>query len=162
MKKCLITAIPLAALSACSGPASDSLLQPGQWEVSAGPSEFDVPGASREQMAQFEAMLAEKETQQQCLSQAEADQGLEPLAKEFGKNGDCKVAEFDASNGQITGTMSCKIDGVDELAATKIVGSYDDEKFDMDLEISMAMPEWPQGQGSMTVSINGKRTGDCS
>lgn len=109
----------------------------------------------------LEDMLGDGETQNQCVSQEEADLGFEPLAEAFSQNGDCNVAEFSVADGVIAGALSCNIAWAAEPSPTSIAGTYSEDAFDMDIEIATSMPDMPEGRGSMTVSVSGKRIGGC-
>lgn len=161
MKKIVIASAFVLALAACGNNSSDSALSAGNWKVSVGMKSIDVPGATAEQKKMMEGLAGQMQSQEQCLSQAEADKGLEPLTEAFGQIGDCETRSFDASEGKVDGELSCQFPGQEKAVGVSITGEYGEGKFDMQIDTEMQQPQLPGGKANVILEVNGERIGDC-
>jgi hypothetical protein len=160
MKHLAIPAAALLTLGACSGqPAEDELL-PGNWKMSAGMTNMDVPGATPEQMNAFKSAVGTMSSQEQCVTAQDAKFDPETMAQAFKQGGDCTVNSFDVSGGTIAGSMSCKMaDGTASDIA--ISGTISPEAFAMSATTLMIQEGLPEGKANVTLEVKGERIGDC-
>lgn len=159
--KYLVT--PVAAvlmIAACSSsPAEDELL-PGKWNMSAGMTDMDVPGATPEQMKAFKGAVGTMSSQEQCVTAQEAKFDPDTMAQAFTQGGDCTTNAFDVSDGTIAGRMSCKMaDGTTSEIA--ISGTIAPEAFSMSATTAMIQEAFPEGKANVTLEVKGERVGDC-
>lgn len=160
MQKTAITLAVLIGLSACSqGPADDEIM-PGNWKMSVGMTEFNVPGATEQQAALFKEMTSDPVSEEQCVTAAETKFDPSELADAFTQTGDCTVGSFDLTDGKITGSMSCKMpDGSN--VDTAITGTLAPENFTMTANTEMFQDALPGGKAEVTMEVKGERLGDC-
>lgn len=160
MKKPAIPLIALTVLAACgSSPADDEIL-PGNWKMSAGMTNFEVPGATPEQAEMFKNAVGEMSSQEQCVTPQEAKFEPETMSQAFQQGGDCTVGDFTVADGKIEGSLSCKMpDGnTSELSVT---GTISPEKFAMSVDTEMVQEMLPEGKANVTIEVSGERIGDC-
>ncbi|MBV7257956.1 DUF3617 domain-containing protein [Erythrobacter crassostreae] len=159
MQKTAITIAALIGLSACSqGPAEDEIL-PGNWKMSAGMTEVQVPGATEEQAAMFKEMAGQMSSQEQCVAEDETKLDPDELTQVFAQAGECEVGEFDFSDGKIAGSLTCSIGGsTSEIAIT---GTVSPESFMMSAATEVLEDNFPEGKANVTMVVKGERIGDC-
>lgn len=156
--------VPLASLvllSACgaAAPADDELL-PGNWKMSGGVIEMDVPGATPEQAKMFKSAVGKMSSQEQCVTAEEAKFDPESMSEAFKQGDDCSVGGFEVADGAIDGKMTCKMPGGEETEIA-ITGKLAPEEFTMQASTEMVQEMLPEGKASITIEVKGERLGDC-
>ncbi len=128
--------------------------------MSAGMTNFEIPGATEEQAAMFKDMAGDMMSQEQCVSANERKFDPAQLADAFKQGGDCTIGEFDLADGQILGNMSCKTpDGTSSDVA--ITGTLQPDNFSMSVTTEMEQAALPGGKANVTIEVKGERLGDC-
>ncbi len=160
MKKIVLPVAVLMGLSACGQGVADDELMPGNWKMSAGMTDFEVPGATVEQAEMFKNAAGSMMSQEQCIAEGENKFDPDTMSQAFKQGGDCTIGEFDLSGGTIEGTMSCTgPDGNTSIMA--INGTIAPEAFAMSVATEMAQDALPQGKANVTIEVKGERIGDC-
>jgi len=155
--------IPIAALlmlGACGQGAADDELTPGNWRMTAGMTNFEVPGATPEQAAMFADATTSTMSQEQCIPEGENRFDPNQMSEAFKQGGDCTIGDFDLSAGTIDGSMSCATPGGGAVEAA-ITGTISPEKFEMSVSTEMAQEALPEGKAIVTMEVTGERIGDC-
>ena len=156
-------AMPLAALvmlGACGGSPAEDELKPGNWKMSAGVVDMNVPGASPEQVEAFKGSMGQMAEQEQCVTAQEAKFDPETMSDAFKQGGDCTTGDFTVAAGTIEGSISCKMpDG--NTTDIAITGTIAPEEFAMQAKTEMAQAALPEGKAELTIEVKGERIGDC-
>lgn len=158
--KHVIPIVALAMLGACSQGAADDELTPGNWRMTVGMTDFEVPGATPEQAALFADSATSTMSQEQCIPESENRFDPKQLSEAFKQGGDCTIGDFDLSGGTIDGSMSCTAPGGDVVDAA-ISGTISPEEFVMSVSTEMAQEALPEGKAIVTIEVKGERIGDC-
>lgn len=143
---------------------SDLTITPGEWEntVEFIDIEFDdsqLPAEARGMIGpMLDAMRGQKNTTKSCVTE---DQAKEPAAEMFSGSdaADCEYEKFEFAGGSINMAMTCTDPN---SGSAKIVntGTYDEESYAMEMDISMEGSE--MGPMKIKAKSEGKRVGKCA
>ncbi|MEP0393447.1 MAG: DUF3617 domain-containing protein [Erythrobacter sp.] len=144
--------------------ASDVVISPGEWEntVEFVDIEFDesqLPAEARGMIGpMLQSMRGQTTTTNSCVTEEQAN---EPAAEMFSGSdaADCEYSKFEFSGGSIDMAMTCS-DPNSGTANITNTGTFDEESYSMEMEISMEGSE----MGAMKIKAKsaGKRVGECS
>lgn len=148
------------ALGACGSEPGAGELKPGNWKMSAGMVDMDVPGATPEQQEMFKSSMGEMMSQEQCVTAQEAKFDPDTMAEAFKQGGDCTIGNFDLTGGNIDGKMTCKVPDAGDIDIA-ITGNIGPEKFSMKATTEMVQDALPEGKANVTMEVTGERIGDC-
>jgi hypothetical protein len=163
--KRLIAAAPLALLFACSG--SSTTLQPGQWEMTSRMTNVELPGVPEQLAAQMRtAMLNQPQTQNRCITPAEAANPAGGMMNPSGSTEGCTFTDQTFSGGTIRVSGTCPAPGGRGSVRTSLNGTYTATTMEARLEAEVtAPPGGPPGMPQtirMQGNLTGRRTGDCA
>ena len=135
--------------------------QPGQYETTMEFVDMEIPGMNAEETEMMKSMMAGASGQSfsYCLTEEEAARGFEKMAR-MSENDDCEVAQFNASGGDLSASMTCAMNGTD--AQIEMTGSGTETSSDMTMKMVTRSPEIPGGEMRMTMRMKSQRTGDCA
>ncbi|WP_209348263.1 DUF3617 family protein [Pontixanthobacter sp. CEM42] len=157
----LVATGTLALLFASCGSNPDAgEMRAGKWQVYVGITEFDVPGATDEQKKVLEGTKGEVLSGEQCYSEEQAKAGVATLTKEFEQGNECKMGDFANAGEQVTGTLTCTMDGGIETDLA-ITGSIASDKFRLEMDTEFIQDDLPNGKANMSMEVVGERLGDC-
>ena len=158
MRRALILLPALAVLSACG--KADGELTPGNWKNTMQMTKFDIPGAPPEIAQRAGAMLGKAQTQELCMSAAQAKLGVRDFSSSM-QQGDCKMEDFTQGGGKMSGTMVCTGSSGFGAPEMKMDGSYAPDKVSMTLSGEVSDSKLPGGKANIEMTIVSERTGDC-
>jgi hypothetical protein len=180
MKRQLILALGLAALTACNkepdihatnasvgevaeqvrDAAGSHFIEPGRWESKVTVLDIDVPGLP----AQFaKGMKLAMEKQQEhgyasCLTEADVKKPKEDFFA--GKNNNCRYDHFTMSNGTIDAVMRCTGKS-SEIMTMTMKGTYSPTSYEATM--AMDVSGGPGGHGmKMRSHSESHRVGECT
>jgi len=144
--------------------ASDVVISAGEWEntVEFVDIEFDesqLPAEARGMIGpMLESMRGQKNTTKSCVTE---EQAKEPAAEMFSGSdaADCEYSKFEFAGGSIDMAMTCT-DPNSGTANITNTGSYDEDSYSMEMDISMDGSE--MGQMKIKAKSEGKRVGECA
>ncbi len=138
--KSLLASTLLLALAAVAVYAQtpQTPMRPGQWDVTV---QMQMPGMQMPEMKSMQCITAEQ-------LQKDPTSGLPKGAQ----NSECKVSDYKVNGGNVSWKMACTgaqpVTGEGELM-------FANDAYNGTIKMVMA-------QGSMTMKMSGKRTGDCT
>lgn len=138
--------------------------QPGEYRTSGELVEFEMPGASEEEVQMLRGMMESGATQERtfCMTQEEADSGYREFLENLQQGSDeCEFTEFSVSGNSLDATMSCD-DGSGSTGTMAFGGTISETSQDMTVTMDMnnAMME---GQSMrMVMRTTSERIGDCA
>jgi len=177
MRRLLVT-IALASLAACnSGPTvtatnasaaeveakvaaatgSGDMISPGRWEGTMTIHDMKMPKLPPEAQAKLAGKMGEAKPFVSCVTeeQVKAKRGFFTGSAD---NKACTYDKFTMGGGKIDASMSCKNPGANMKAT--MTGNYSPDSYHMDMA-STTDSSSPYAAMSMTMTIEGKRTGAC-
>ncbi|WP_379920765.1 DUF3617 domain-containing protein [Erythrobacter sp. R86502] len=127
--------------------------QPGLYRSTVVMTGIDVPGLPPEMKGHGAGQTV---TTEDCLTQAEVDQGFEQLMKQ-GQNGECSYERFDLTGGKLDAVMVCKTP--EGEARMTMAGTTTSTKAEFTAESIMNF----EGMGEATLRFSGthERIGEC-
>ena len=134
-------------------------LSPGRWESTVAMDRIDIPGMPPQLAERMKTAMANK-TAARCLTPEEAKK---PAAEFFAgkERGGCKYDHFEMGGGNLDAKMLCGAQGGRAEIAMK--GNYEPDSFHMNMTMNgMGVPNAPQGKMSMAMTVDSKRTGECT
>lgn len=178
MRKFLILAAAVLAISACSDKGADAdgdgkitdaeakaemgsggkmAMKPGQWEVKISFDKIDAPGVPAAAQTKMKEQMGKGMTQTSCLTQAQVDR---PGGDFFGapEEANCTFDALSRSGDAMNVAMTCKPGG-SLVVKSKMEGAFAADTYSMDIEQSTEGT--PMGAVKMTGKIEGKRIGEC-
>ncbi|NNC72561.1 MAG: DUF3617 domain-containing protein [Sphingomonadaceae bacterium] len=158
MKKLMIAAAPLALLGACSG--GDVALQPGEWEMTTSITDIEAPGAPEQMVEMMRTQLGQADTDTNCLTDADSEDPLAGMLEDGDFGDECDWGDSSFAGGVINVNGTCAAPGGQGNAEISFEGTY--TATSMDAEIEVAMTDGPMGDITMSGTMNGERTGECS
>ncbi len=157
MKRALILLPALAVLSACG--KADGELTPGNWKNTMQMTKFDIPGAPPEIAQRAGAMLGKAQTQELCMSAAQAKLGVRDFSSSM-QQGACKMEDFKQGGGTMSGKLVCT-GGAMGATTMAMNGTYTTEKVEMTMGGELSQPQLPGGKANIEMKITSERAGDC-
>ncbi|QUL38205.1 DUF3617 domain-containing protein [Erythrobacter sp. JK5] len=120
--------------------------------------DLQVPDAPPEAQQMLKAMIGgEPRTHEFCLTEEDAEQGFEKMAKES-QGGDCSFERFDIQSGRMDAVMNCQVPG---QGAAKITLQGTGTRTSSDMTMNMDA-SGPNGETmKMTMKTSQQRVGDC-
>lgn len=134
-------------------------LSPGRWESTVTMDKIDIPGMPPQLAERMKTAMANK-TSARCLTPEEAKK---PAAEFFAgkERGGCRYDHFEMGGGNLDAKMLCGAQGGTAEIAMK--GSYEPDNFRLAMTMNgKDVPNAPQGRMSMAMTVDSKRTGDCT
>ena len=180
MRRILFAAAAIIALAACGGNSSadadgDGEItmeeaaaktgdivkpQPGQYRATVEFVDVEMPDAPQQVQDMMRGMFDRgPQSHEFCLTQEEADQGFEEMARQAQDGGaDCTFEKFDADGGSIDAIMNCSAEGEGEARMT-LTGTGSATSSNMTMVMDARGPD---GQSmKMTMKSSQERIGDC-
>ena len=157
MRRALILLPALAVLSACG--KADGELTPGNWKNTMQMTKFDIPGAPPEIAQRAGAMLGKAQTQELCMSAAQAKLGVRDFSSSM-QQGACKMEDFKQGGGTMSGKLVCT-GGAMGATTMAMNGTYTTEKVEMTMGGELSQPQLPGGKANIEMKITSERAGDC-
>ncbi|WP_338243709.1 DUF3617 domain-containing protein [Aurantiacibacter hainanensis] len=137
--------------------------QAGEYRTSGELVEFQMPGASEEEMQMLRGFMETSATQERtfCMTQEEADSGYREFLENLQQGSDeCEFTEFTVSGNSLNATMSCD-DGSGSTGTMGFAGTISETSQDM--TVSMDMDSAMEGQSvRMVMRTTSERIGDCA
>jgi len=135
---------------------SDIKPRPGRWESSLKLESMDMPGLTPQMKETMSKAMATTKTFASCLTAAEAEK---PDASFFqpGETG-CTYEHFTMAGGKLDAAMKCSRPG--GVQSMTMQGTYSPDSYNM--RVSSKGEMTPGKAMSMTMSINSRRTGECT
>jgi hypothetical protein len=139
----------IAAAASTSALAADSLIKPGQWEVTTTIEAVDMPGASPDML---NMMKGKPRVITTCVTAADVEKGPQALVNQDGK---CKFTSYSFQGGKLASVMACAQQGGEMTVTT--TGTFTTANYATKSEMVMS------GQRSMkmTAVAAGKLLGAC-
>lgn len=157
MKRAFALLPVLAVLSACG--KADGELTPGNWKNTMQMTKFDIPGAPPEIAQRAGAMLGQAQTQELCMSAAQAKLGVRDFSSSM-QQGECKMEDFKQGGGTMSGKLVCT-GGAMGATTMAMNGTYTTEKVEMTMGGELSQPALPGGKANIEMKITSERAGDC-
>ena len=157
MKRALILLPALAVLSACG--KADGELTPGNWKNTMQMTKFDIPGAPPEIAQRAGAMLGKAQTQELCMSAAQAKLGVRDFSSSM-QQGACKMEDFKQGGGTMSGKLVCT-GGAMGATTMAMNGTYTTEKVEMTMGGELSQPQLPGGKANIEMKITSEHAGNC-
>lgn len=168
---------PLALLAACSGgadadgdgevssneaaaEAGNVNIQPGEWEMTAQLTEFDVEGITPEERDRVTREMGQPTTSSTCVT---PEQAANPQGGMFtaDESDECTYSEFDMSGGRLLIDASCQGEGMPGAMTLHMEGAYTRTSYN--LTTTMSLDGGPTGGPvRMSGTVAGRRTGECT
>ncbi|AKQ41733.1 hypothetical protein CP97_06425 [Aurantiacibacter atlanticus] len=137
--------------------------QPGQYRTIAELVEFDIPGASEEEVQMMRGFVESSAAQEQtfCMTQEKADEGFQEFLSAMQDNSEeCTFSEFKVDGEALDATMNCD-DGAGSSGTITFDGTISETKQNMTVTMDMSNPG--EGQSMRMVMRNTtERTGECT
>lgn len=137
--------------------------QAGEYRMSGELVEFEVPGASEEELAMIRGIMEMGATQERtfCMTQEEADEGYREFLENLQDGSDqCEFTSFSVSGNQLDAAMACD-DGAGATGTMEFGGTISETSQDMTVTMNMAN----EGEGEsmrMVLRNRSERIGDCT
>ncbi len=132
--------------------------EPGQYSVSMEVLEMDIPGAPESAVTMMKDMMGQR-AHSYCMTQEDADNGFEEMAKQSQENDDCSFERYEFDGGKLDGKMVCNVPGQGTMTMT-IAGTGSATRSEMEMTMEGNMT----GMGESTIRLKAihERTGDCA
>lgn len=134
---------------------------PGEYRQTVEITRFEVPGMSKEQADQIQAMLANAPDKTFCLTEAEADKGFRDMLDSLPGDSECSYSRFDVDNGRLNAQMECK-DASGATAKATMAGTVSSQGSDVLLDIEQEIPGSGGQKSLMSMQARTTRLGDCT
>lgn len=157
MKRAIALLPLLAALAACG--KADGELTPGNWKNTMQMTKFDIPGAPPEIAARAGAMLGKAQTQEVCMSAAQAKLGVRDFSSSM-QQGECKMEDFKQGGGTMSGKLVCTSGAMGAITLA-MNGTYTLEKVEMTMGGELKQAALPGGKANIEMKITSEHAGDC-
>jgi hypothetical protein len=157
MRKIAITGLVIA-LAACSSQ-NENELEAGNWKQTATIKSVSFPGAPPAMQAAAKSMIGKTQTNESCLSEAEAKLGVQRMAEAM-QDGQCKSSDFQTGDGRISGKINCQM-GTKGQAEFAITGTYTRTRLDMNADMTTQDPSIPGGKVQMQMAMTAEHAGEC-
>lgn len=157
MRNIAVTSL-LVVLAACSSQ-NENELEAGNWKQTATIKSVSFPGAPPAMQAAAKAMEGKSQTNESCLSEAEAKLGVQRMAEAM-QDGQCKSSDFQTGNGRISGKIACQM-GARGQADFAITGTYTRTRLDMNANMTTQDPSIPGGKVEMQMAMTAEHAGPC-
>ncbi len=149
----LTNASPEEVAKAAAASGGGGMPLPGHWEGKLSLGGMEIPkGLPPAVEAQMKEKLGQPRPFNSCLTPEEASR---PKGSFFGNGSSCTYEHFNMTGGTIDAVMTCP-GGPQGEQRMAMKGTYSPDAYHLTMETS-AGPA-----GKMTVSIDAKRTGDCT
>ncbi len=135
-------------------------LVPGNYETRATVTSLKAPGIPSAQREALERKLdGSAQVVERCVTQEEADKGVQPMLDSLLAQRECKFEKFNVSGNRIDGELACDT-GLGPTARMKLGGTVEPEQIKAQTNMSVKLPFPPVGI-DVAMDIDMKRTGDC-
>ena len=143
-------AAALAAALMCGASVAQTVnLKPGMYEVVSSSQVTLSPEMQNRLPPGYLARLQKPRTQQQCISDADVKQVGKKLSQERGNDPSCKMTDPSVAGGKVKFVMQC------QRATSHFEGTFSSDSF-------KAVIRSQTDHGPMTISMSGRRIGDCT
>lgn len=153
------TSLLALALAACSGKA-DGELNPGNWKQTVTIKSIEAPKAPPQAQQALARMAGKSESQESCMTAADAKEGVKGMSKALQQGGQCEVQSFDTKGGKITGKLACKLSSAGS-STIEMGGTYDPDHIVMTAKTTEKNPQIPGGEVVVGIEFKADRTGEC-
>lgn len=129
--------------------------EPGMYRSTMTVTEFDMPGAPAEMKDMMTSAMGR--SFEQCLTKEEAERGFEEMVRQ-GQDDSCTFERFDVDGNEIDAAMTCNGPGSEPLKMTMTgKAGATSSNFDMTMKGDFS----GMGEGTVRMSMESKRIGDC-
>ena len=161
MRNLIVLSLSAALLAGC-GSNSSSEMEAGKWEMTMTIDSFEVPEAPEEMQGMMAAMAGQSQTQETCVTEEQAAKGWAGNREQLVADAQgCEADEFTAEDGTITARLTCKGDTPGANMTMAMDGTYTPGTVDMTVQSNITDEQLPGGEGTMKMSLSGKRVGEC-
>ena len=138
----------------------------GQYTSTTELVDFSMPGQPPAMAEQLKEMTSGQfsQTSTSCLTQEEADEGMEEKFRDMGEGMNelkCDFERFEVDGDNVDAKLACSGDGGVSAGLT-MAGTVEAERQTVDMTMDMRGAQIPGGQMELKMKVVSERTGDCA